>query len=148
MKTRKDGSIGGKGSRRAWHPKSSGTSGEIAMFQLLTKAGIKFRSGMMEGGGVRIQTKFREWPFSCDFLLSDQPIIIEVQGGLHFKTWKGRPAKNRMKKDEIKRTCLEASGYTVLAFTDTLIKQNPKGVLLTIQDKIVELTTVSFCSTL
>ena len=133
---------------KSWQPKTSGTTGEVAMFQLLTKAKIPFRSGMAEGGGVRIQTKFREWPFSCDFLLTEQPIIIEVQGGLHFRTWKGRPAKGRMKKDEVKRNCLEAEGYTVLAFTDREIKKEPEIVLTKIQSKIKELITVVLCRSL
>lgn len=122
------------------NPKSSGTSGEIAMFQLLTSAGIKFKSGMAEGGGVRIQTKFNIYPFSCDFLLIDKPVVIEVDGGLHRKTWHGRPAVHRMKKDAVKDECLRAEGYMVLRFIDTEIKkpENHTRILDTIRNALGE----------
>jgi very-short-patch-repair endonuclease len=125
---------------RPKQPKSFGTLGEIAMHRLLTdfskSTPIQFQSGMMEGGGVKIQTKFREWPFSVDFLITHGPngllrkqIIVEVQGGLHFKTWKGRPATRRMKKDEVKRNCLEAEGYILLTPTDKEARFNPTKFL-------------------
>ena len=113
------------------------------MHQLLTKAKIWFRSGMSEGGGVPIVTRFREWPFSVDFLIPTKHgkgLISEVQGGLHFRTWGGRPARNRMKKDEIKRNCLKSEGYTFLAVTDREVKKNPTLVLSQILEKMEALS--------
>ena len=135
MKARKDGTIGGKGSRRAWQPKSSGTSGEIAAMKAMQEAGISYRSQ------APIKTKFSPYTFLCDFLLlnpdrNKPDLILEIDGGLHFKTWKGKPAVRRMAKDEVRNECLRAEGYRVLRIRDTTVKAEPENVIQQIREAL------------
>ena len=89
-------------SSQSWKPKSSGTSGELAMAKALQDAKIPYRFQ------VPIKTKYKEWPFLIDFLVPSTNVnkylalVVEVDGALHFKTWKGKPAVRRMEKDRVK----------------------------------------------
>ena len=136
MKARKDGSIGGAGSRRNWKPKSSGTSGEIAMATALQNAGIPYRMQ------VALKTRFKEYPFLVDFLIPTLNVskylalVVEVDGALHFKTWRGKPAVRRMAKDEVKNECLRAEGYRVLRIRDTTVKAEPENVIQQIKEAL------------
>jgi very-short-patch-repair endonuclease len=85
---------------------------------------------------VPIKTPYSTYTFLCDFLLLDKPVIIEVQGGLHRRTWGGRPAVHRMAKDEVKKNCLEAYGYKVLAIEDTVVKRNPDEVIAQVREAL------------
>lgn len=114
-----------------WRSKirSAYTTGELALAKTLQDAGIEYRTQ------VPVETRFHPWPFVVDFMIGRR-LIVEVQGGLHYRTWGGRPAKNRMKKDAARKACLEAEGYKVLEFTDKDIKQRPGTVLAVIQNHL------------
>ena len=112
---------------RNWHPPPAHGKGELALAKLLQDNSIRFESQ------VPIKTPFNTATFICDYVLLDKPIILEVDGGLHRKTWHGRLALKRMAKDQVKTHCLEAYGYTVLRFTDTDVLKFPDNVLSQVQ---------------
>jgi very-short-patch-repair endonuclease len=130
MKKRSDGTIGGKGSRRAWRPPPAHGRGELALGKLLQDNKIRFESQ------VPIKTPYNDKTFICDYVLLDKAIILECDGALHFKTWRGRPAVNRMAKDEAKSNALQADGWKVLRFKDTLILREPETVLNLIREAL------------
>ena len=120
----------------SWKPKSSGTSGEIAAMKAMQEAGIPFR------WQVGIKTRHSISTYLCDFLVpSENPdkylaLIVEIDGGLHFRTWGGRPALRRMEKDRVKQTNLEAEGYRVLRITDKLVKNQPQEAIRMIKEEL------------
>ena len=123
-------------SSQAWKPKSSGTSGELAMAKALQDAKIPYRFQ------VPIKTKYKEWPFLIDFLVPSTNankylgLVVEVDGALHFKTWKGKPAVRRMEKDRVKNECLAAEGYRVLRIKDVDVKKDPDKVIQQIREAL------------
>jgi very-short-patch-repair endonuclease len=100
------------------------------MADALQKAHIRYEMQ------VPVKTPYSTYTFIADFVLLDKPIIIEVQGGLHRKTWHGRPAVHRMAKDEAKKNCLEAYGYKVLWIDDTLVKKSPDEVIMLVKEAL------------
>ena|SRR3990167_8812677 len=132
----KEGIVSGKGSRRDWKPKSSGTSGEIAMMKALQDAKILYRSQ------VPLKTRFKEYPFLVDFLIPSIDVkqylglCVEVDGALHRKTWTGKPAVRRMAKDDAKDECLIGEGYRVLRIRDDLVKRDPEEAIRQIREEL------------
>lgn len=100
------------------------------MASALQKAHIRYEMQ------VPIKTPYSTYTFLCDFLLLDKPVIIEVQGGLHRRTWGGRPAVHRMAKDEVKKNCLEAYGYKVVAIEDGLVKRTPEKAIELVREAL------------
>ena len=101
--------------RRDWHPKSSGTQGELIAVQACQDAGIAIHFF-----NVPIKTRFHRSTFLCDIVTCPNqtwspkalPLIAaEIQGEFHYKTWGGRPAVRQQQKDEAKRNSLIAEGY-------------------------------------
>ena len=91
-------------------------------------------AGIMFFSQVPVKTQFSPYTFLCDFVLPNPnrnkpDLVLEIDGGLHRKTWRGKPALRRMAKDEAKTACLEGSGYTVLRVTDVEMKKNPSAVI-------------------
>jgi len=54
--------------------------------------------------------------------------FTEVDGGLHFVTFKGRVAHTRIRKDEAKRACLSTLGV-VIQVIDTEVLKTPEVAL-------------------
>ena len=105
---------------RNWHPPTEGSRGEVALAKALQNAGIRYEFQ------VPICT-VRRW-YICDFML-DNAIVVEVNGGLHRRTWRGKTALTRMRKDDEKTSDLTKEGYTVLRFPDTDILKRPNEVI-------------------
>lgn len=133
MKARKDGVIGGPGSRRNFHPKSSGTQGEEAEVKACQDGKINIRMY-----NVPIKTRFHRSTFLCDLVTepnqtwtdkSMPEIVGEVQGEFHYKTWGGRPAIRQGQKDEVKRNCLIAEGYRYVECTRKEALRTPELLL-------------------
>jgi very-short-patch-repair endonuclease len=72
------------------------------------------------------------WPFIVDFLVSGK-LVIEVQG----KYWHSK--SSRIRKDEVKKECLEAEGYTVLAITDEELYKHAEEVERTLRETCAKL---------
>lgn len=116
-------------------PKSSGTTGELAAIRALTEAGLSWR------WQVEIKTRFSRSIFRVDFVIKNpihlgRDVTYEVQGGLHYRTWGGKPALSRMAKDEAKRNCLKGDGWPYVESTDVEIKKEPGKVIMRIQDAL------------
>jgi len=88
------------------------TAPERAMRRILEELGVSFVSQ------EPIKTKFSIHTFKVDFLVRRQ-IVIEVKG----RYW--RRKQRRRDKDEAKKNCLEAEGYTVLEFWDDEVLRQP-----------------------
>jgi len=132
----KQGIVSGKGSRRDWKPKSSGTSGEVALAKALQDNHVLYRMQ------VPLKTRFKEYPFLVDFLIPSIDVrkylglVVEVDGALHFKTWTGKPAVRRQAKDAAKDECLLGEGYRVLRIRDDLVKRDPEEAIRQIREEL------------
>lgn len=115
--------------RGSWKPPTHGTSGELAAADALTKAGIHYTMQ------VPITTKFTPFAYCVDFLIEGR-LIYECQGMLHYKTWGGRVAHSRMRKDRAKRNCLIAEGYPFCETTDKFVKTRPDEFITIIRDAL------------
>lgn len=100
------------------------TKPEMTVFNILTELGIRFKTQIIIG------TKFREVPYVVDFLiLEPENHILEVLG----RRWHDHSNTQR-KKVEVKRACLENSGFKLLEIWDDEISR--KRDLPIVKEKI------------
>jgi len=123
----------------SWKPKPYGSSGELAAMKALQDAKIPFR------WQFPIRTRFRpDTAFIMDFLIPSTNadkylgLDLEIDGGLHRHTWKGKPALKRMAKDAGRDECLKAEKYRILRVTDTEMKKDAASVIRKIREELAK----------
>jgi very-short-patch-repair endonuclease len=92
------------------------------------------RAKRFEGLKFRRQVAIGE--FIVDFVNFKSKIIIEIDGGQHNE-------QAIVEKDEQRTQWLESQGYKVLRFWNSDVIENVNGVLLTIQNALIERETPS-----
>jgi very-short-patch-repair endonuclease len=85
------------------------------------------RASKMKGYGFRRQRPVLN--YIADFMCKELMLIIEVDGITHHD-------ESVIQNDKIRQAKLEATGFTVLRFTDDEVLKNMKGVINTLESWI------------
>jgi len=83
--------------------------------------------------GCRFRRQFGVDSYSIDFYSPEIKLAVEADGDSHYKV-------GAEEKDRKRQSIIERYGITFLRFTNDDLRKNLDGVVLAIEEKILELT--------